>query len=130
MQVLPGRPIQARWLLGAYGWATLCGIVAFAAPISDNGRTLFAWNHALVLVAGSGLVLLLAIGTSGLTRRMRRRSTQPGVVTTVISGCVMLFSLLGFVFGVASLGAIAFLVLMSGMPLKPLEESQANATQA
>lgn len=130
MRLIRSLPVRVRWLVCGYGWAVVCGIVALAAPISDSGQTLFAWNHALFASAAAGMLLLLAIGTLELRWRMRRHRSGPGFLSLVISACVMAFSLLGFVFGVLSIGAIALCVLMSSLPLRATRDVRPTSSPA
>jgi hypothetical protein len=119
MSSLRVTPIRLRWLLCGYGWVMLCGVVALTARISNNDRTLFAWNHAPFALVAAGMLVLLAIGTLELRWRIARHRAGPAFLSLVISASVMAFSLLGFVFGVLSMGVIGFCVLMSSLPVKP-----------
>jgi hypothetical protein len=128
---MPGWNV--RWLLSAYGWTIICGVVACTAPLTSNNvssltpsgglrpparETLFTNTHALVLASGAVVVALLGVGTVELLMRLRRRRTERGMVATILAGSLMAFSVFGLVFGVLSLGLIGFFVLRSASGLR------------
>ena len=125
--------VPKRWLAGAFGWAVLCGIVAFTMPvvhsniihltpfgraIATPNQTLYESNHTLVYFGGALIVGVLVVATAELFWRLHIGRSGRGFVTTIAASCVMAFSIFGFIFGILSIGAVALLALLSAIPIK------------
>jgi hypothetical protein len=112
------------WLAAAYGWALVCGVVAFTIPAARTStipqihQTLFEHSHYVVILGGSLIGSILLIATIELSWRLRKNRQARGTVTTISASIVMAFSVFGFIFGVLSVGVVALFALLSAMPFK------------
>jgi hypothetical protein len=95
--------------------------------ITTNGHTYVGDPPALTLferdpVAFSSMVVVVGAGllvaTLDLALRALRPSPRPGVAAVIAGGVVALFSLFGLLLGVASLGVIGALLVLSGLAAK------------
>lgn len=95
--------------------------------ITTNGHTYVGNPPALTLferdsVAFSSMVVVMGAGllvaTLDLALRTLRPSRRPGVAAVIAGGVVALFSLFGLLLGVASLGVIGALLVLSGLAAK------------
>jgi len=126
-----------QWLLlgGALVWATLTIFVAtryhLAQPrgetsVTLNGHTYVGNPPSLTLrqrdpVSFSFIVIALAaplvIGIGDLALRVVHQATRPGYASVIIGGLAGLFSLFGLLWGVASIGVVGLLIVLSARPL-------------
>jgi hypothetical protein len=112
------------WLAAAYGWALVCGVVAFTIPAAPTStippihQTLFEHSHYVVVLGGSLMALVLLIATTELSWRLRNNGQARGMVTTISASILISFSIFGFIFGVLSIGVVALFALLSAKPFK------------
>lgn len=94
--------------------------------ITINGHTYSGHPPALTLyqsdpsfvIIGVALGAGLLIATVDLVLRVTQRSERFGGGGVIIGAMVALFSLFGLLYGVASLGVIGVLLILSGQPIK------------
>jgi hypothetical protein len=134
-------------LLLATLWTLLIVVVVFwyhiAEPrgilsITVNGHTYTGDPPALTLFesdAVSAIDIVIAplvgllVGAASLELRTRRRSSAPGAVALIVGGCVALFSLFGLLWGVASIGVVGVLVLLSALPIETVPADALGSRQ-
>jgi len=122
-------------LLLAALWTMLISLVVFlyhiAEPsgvlsITTNGHTYSGNPPALTLferdsVSALNIVVApllgLLVGAASLSFRLRRGSGTAGVLAIIVGGFLALFSLFGLLWGVASIGVVAVLVILSARPI-------------
>jgi len=120
------------WLAAAYGWALVCGVVAFTIPATRTStvppirQTLFEHSHSVVALGGILMGSVLLIATVELSWRIRKNREVRGTVTTISASIVMAFSVFGFIFGVLSIGVVAVFALLSAMPFKKSSASNSD----
>lgn len=123
------------------GLALLWSVVVFAVifgyhiaepissmgSISTNGHTYFGNPPALTLfqrdsVSFINVVIVLVAGLVvsmiDLVVRIVRHSQRPGTVAVIAGVVVVLFSLFGLLWGVASVGVVGVLLILSGRPTR------------
>lgn len=130
--------MHRHWLLLLLAtlWTLVIVVVVFwyhvAEPkgilsITVNGHTYTGNPPALTLFesdAVSAIDIVIApaigllVGAASLEVRSRRRSSAPEAVALIVGGCVALFSLFGLLWGVASIGVVGVLVLLSALPIE------------
>lgn len=135
---LDPRSVHRHWLLLLLAtlWTLVIVVVVFwyhvAEPkgilsITVNGHTYTGNPPALTLFesdAVSAIDIVIApaigllVGAASLEVRSRRRSSAPWAVALIVGGCVALFSLFGLLWGVASIGVVGVLVLLSALPIE------------
>lgn len=136
--VLNSRSVHLHWLtlLLATLWTLVIVMVVFwyhvAEPtgvlsITVNGHTYTGNPPALTLFEHdtiSGLIIVIAplfavlVGAASLELRIRRHTSSEGVVALAVGGLVTFFSLFGLLWGVASIGVVGVLVLLSALTIK------------
>jgi hypothetical protein len=105
--------------------------------ITVNGHTYTGNPPALTLFENdtvSGLIIVIAplfavlVGAASLELRIRRRTSAEGVIALVVGGLVAFFSLFGLLWGVATIGVVGVLVLLSALSIKtvPVETAASS----
>ncbi len=127
-----------RWffLLLALAWVAIALGVVFgyhiAQPVGElsvtiGGHTYYGNPPAVTLYEKDPVSVIIMMAVLGgclvasfveLVVRAQRRWTRPGSVAIVTGGLTILFSLFGLLYGLASVGVIGALVLLSGLPTK------------
>jgi hypothetical protein len=145
---LDSRSVHLHWLtlLLATLWTLVIVTVVFwhhvAEPagvlsITVNGHTYTGNPPALTLFENdtvSGLIIVIAplfavlVGAASLELRIRRRTSAEGVIALVVGGLVAFFSLFGLLWGVATIGVVGVLVLLSALSIKtvPVETAASS----
>jgi hypothetical protein len=135
---LESQSVRRHWLLLLLAalWTLLIVVVVFMYHIAEpsgvlgitiNGHTYAGNPPALTLferdavgarnIVAAPLIGLL-VGAASLQRRTRRGTSTPSVLATVVGAFLALFSLFGLLWGVASIGAVAVLVILSARSIK------------
>jgi hypothetical protein len=135
---LDPRSVRLHWLLLLLAtlWTLLIVVVVFwyhvAEPIgvlsiTVNGHTYTGSPPALTLFESNGMpalaiviapVLGLLTGAASLEARTRRRTSAEGVAALIGGGFLALFSLFGLLWGIASIGVVGGLVVLSALSIK------------
>jgi hypothetical protein len=130
--------IDRHWrvLLFATLWAAVaCWIIYFhhiaqspgELSVTVNGNTYYGHPPALTLNESDPLSSRIMVGfllaglitaLVSLKRRTVKRQTGPGVTPYVLGAMVIAFSLFGLIWGIASMGVVGALIVLSGRPLK------------
>lgn len=135
---LDPHSVHRHWLLLLLAtlWTLIIVVVVFwyhlAEPlgvlsITVNGHTYVGNPPALTLFerdAVSALIIVIApivgllVGAASLEVRTRRRTSGQGAAALIVGACVAFFSLFGLLWGVASIGVVGVLVLLSALPIE------------
>lgn len=103
--------------------------------ITTNGHTYFGHPPALTLyqrdpVSVFNILVALSTGllvaTVDLVLRVIQRSERFGGGAVIVGAMVALFSLFGLLYGVASIGVVGVLLILSGQPLKKSSKHQVS----
>jgi hypothetical protein len=135
---LDAHSVRLHWLVLALAasWALVIVVVVFGYHIDQplgvlsvtvNGHTYTGNPPALTLFendAVSGLIIVLAplvcvlVGATSLAVRSLRRTSSEGVPALAVGGLVALLSIFGLLWGIASVGVVGLLVLLSALSIK------------
>ncbi len=146
--ILQTRSVAWRWLCIATGSLWSLGFAFFIfsyhidephgiLTITTGGRTFAGNPPALTLYERSGVIWVIALfiigfvvlcGAADLLVRTVRSRTAPGLVAIVAGGLLVAYSLFGLIYGLIGIGTIGALVVLSGLPMKPL--GTANETES
>jgi hypothetical protein len=130
--------VRRHWLLLLLAalWTVVIVVIVFeyhiAEPsgvlsITTNGHTYAGSPPALTLferdAVGARSIIVapligLLVGAASLQLRTRRGNSSPSVLAIVVGGFLALFSLFGLLWGVASIGVVAVLVILSARSIK------------
>ncbi|HEY5093280.1 MAG TPA: hypothetical protein VII60_08435 [Acidimicrobiales bacterium] len=141
---LDPHSVHLHWLLLLLAtlWTLIIVVVVFwyhvAEPIgvlsiTVNGHTYTGNPPALTLFEKDGVSSLtivivplvgLLVGAASLEVRTRRRTSAQGAAALIVGACLALFSLFGLLWGVASIGVVGALVILSARSLKTVHADE------
>jgi hypothetical protein len=123
--------LRWRWICVATAalWTIIIAIVVFRYHVGNlDGTTgsLVIPVDATLYEHGQGAAMFIilapacavAVGLFDLVARTRQRRGAPGVAAIAIGGCVTAFSLFGLLWGLASVGVVGALIVLSGQAMK------------
>ena len=96
-------------------WAEVNGHTYFTHP---PAQTLAQQDHVSAEIMTIAVCVAVGIGTVDLVVRLVARWPVPGVAALAAGGSLALFSLFGLLRGLAGIGTIGLLVILSGLPMK------------
>ena len=108
-----------RWWGAGAAWAAIIVVVLIFLPVFSEGATHLSLRAkdpaSLVIIV---VALTLALGASGADLVRHRHDARPANGALVAGAGLMMFSLFGLAWGIASLGLCGFFVAASGLPLR------------
>ncbi len=96
-------------------WAEVNGHTYFTHP---PAQTLAQRDRVSAEIMTIAVCVAVGVGTADLVVRLGRRRTVPGVAALAAGGSLLVFSLFGLLRGLAGIGTIGLLVILSGLPMK------------
>ncbi len=138
---LRDRSLHLRWacLLGALAWAAVAIGVIYGVHISQGhwsvwksicdpqctnyyvhppALTLFAQDPSAFVVVTGLMCAAIVAGATDLIVRSRKGVTGRGMIATAAGTLTVLYSLFGLLLGLASVGVVGALIVLSGLPVK------------
>lgn len=132
------KTLDRRLLVAAASlWTLACFAVAVGYHINEppgvqsitlNGHTYVGSPPALslmqrdpnaVLLAAVLVLVAILVAAVDVDRRRRRDDRRPGVASVIVGVLLVLFSLFGLGWGLASLGVVGLLVVLASRPITP-----------
>jgi hypothetical protein len=92
-------------------------------------RTVYARDSALWLANFFAIGAAIAVAFIELAVRTLRRSDRPGVIAYVLGSILCVYSLFGLLYGVAAVGPIGLMLIVSGIPVSRQRQPASEGAQ-